>query len=415
MTDLLLRAGRLPDGRLVDLGVRGGEISDVSDTGSGPALEGDVTDLDGQLLVPPLGEPHAHLDKALTAERIPNPTGDLPGAVDAWEEAMTRGWFGHSDVVARASAALDRLILSGVTAVRTHVNVSERVGATGVRALREVAVAYRDLVDVQIVALATSPLTGPEGAGNRSALHEALAAGADLVGGAPQFDPRPDELIDYALDVARFNGVGIDLHMDETLDPAVLSLRYLARRVFETGFEGPVTASHCVSLSVQDESTRTEIARQVAEAGISVVALPHTNLFLQGRDHPRSMPRGLTAVGDLLDAGVVVAAGADNVEDPYNPVGRSDPLETAALMIMTTHRLPGDAFDLVSGSVRALLGLRPVRFEPGDPADFLVAPASSVRELIARAPATRHVYRGGRLVASSTGFGRIDGRSLADL
>ena len=41
----------------------------------------------------------------------------------------------------------------------------------------------------------------------------------------------------------------------------------------------------------------------VAEAGIGVVALPHTNLFLQGRGRS-PMPRGLTAVAALRAAGV---------------------------------------------------------------------------------------------------------------
>ena len=46
------------------------------------------------------------------------------------------------------------------------------------------------------------------------------------------------------------------------------------------------------------------------------------------------MPRGLTAVRALLDAGVVVAAGADNLQDPFNPLGRACPFETAALMVL---------------------------------------------------------------------------------
>ena len=43
-----------------------------------------------------------------------------------------------------------------------------------------------------------------------------------------------------------------------------------------------------------------------------------------------STPRGLTALRPLLDAGARVGAGADNVRDPFNPVGRSDALETAS-------------------------------------------------------------------------------------
>ena len=74
---------------------------------------------------------------------------------------------------------------------------------------------------------------------------------------------------------------------------------------------------------MQPPERQRAIAEAVAAAGIAVVALPATNLFLQGRDHQQAMPRGLTAVRALLEAGVVVAAGADNLQDPFNPLGRA--------------------------------------------------------------------------------------------
>ena len=52
-----------------------------------------------------------------------------------------------------------------------------------------------------------------------------------------------------------------------------------------------------------------------------------------------------------------MCAGADNLQDPFNPVGRGDPLETAALMVMVGHLLPGDAYRTVSDGVRQALGL----------------------------------------------------------
>ncbi len=122
------------------------------------------------------------------------------------------------------------------------------------------------------------------------------------------------------------------------------------------GFERPVTASHCVSLGMQEPRRQQEVAELVADAGIDVVALPHTNLFLQGRGRA-PMPRGLTAVAALRAAGVNVAAGADNLQDPFNPVGRACPFETAGLMVMTSHLSPGDAWDAVSANSAHLMRL----------------------------------------------------------
>ncbi|MFZ8999356.1 MAG: amidohydrolase family protein, partial [Ilumatobacteraceae bacterium] len=154
-------------------------------------------------------------------------------------------------------------------------------------------------------------------------------------------------------------------------------------------------------LGVQPVDVQEAVAAEVAAAGISIVPLPQTNLFLQGRDHPVSTPRGLTAIPALRAAGVLVAAGADNVQDPFNLVGRSDPLETAALLVMAGHVLPDDAYDMVSNAVRVAMRLAPVRFESGDPADFVAIDAPSVRGAIADAPADRVVFHRGRVVAES--------------
>jgi cytosine deaminase len=157
-----------------------------------------------------------------------------------------------------------------------------------------------------------------------------------------------------------------------------------------------------VSLSVQPIEVQRAVAREVAAAGISIIPLPQTNLFLQGWQHPVSMPRGITPIDVLREEGVLVGAGADNVQDPFNPVGRSDGLETAALLIMAAHQLPGAAYDLVSNDVRQVLGLPRVTFSPGEPADFVAIMAPSIRGAIADAPRDRMVYRRGRLVARTT-------------
>ena len=94
-----------------------------------------------------------------------------------------------------------------------------------------------------------------------------------------------------------------------------------------------------------------------------------------------------------------VAGGADNLQDPFNLVGRGDPLETAALMVMAGHLLPDEAYDAVSTTARDVLGLPPVRLEAGSPAELLAVKAGGVREAVAMAPADRVVIHRGRVVS----------------
>jgi cytosine deaminase len=290
------------------------------------------------------------------------------------------------------------MLSNGVTSIRTHADLTVANGMCSVEALVQVRERLRGLVDVQVCALAGWPSIGPEGADQRALIRDAIAGGVDLVGGCPHLEADPAAANENFLTMAGEAGLPLDLHTDETLDPSIVGLDDLAQRVIDTGFSHGVTASHCVSLGMQAEYRQREIADKVADAGISVVALPHTNLFLQGRQHQSKMPRALTAVRALRTAGVAVAAGADNLQDPFNPVGRADPLETAGLMIMATHLLPDEALASVSSVARVALGLAPLSIEPGARADLIALPARSVREAIAMGPQPRLVISAGRIV-----------------
>lgn len=393
---MLLRNATLPSGERADVRIEGGELITVAAAGALSPLAGEETlALDGYLLLPAPAEPHTHLDKALTADRVVNPTRDLHGAIAAWH--AYRADLQPDDIVERAEAAARLALAHGVTAIRTHVDVGRGIELRGIEALLRVRDRLRDLVDLQIVAL-TYPLTGREGVGNQARLREALAMGADVAGGAPRVDPDPAGHVEACLAIADELGRAVDLHADENLRDESDDLLHLVRAVCQ-GFPHPAVASHCVSLGIRDEQSQAAIAEQVAAAGVSVVTLPVANLYLQGRDRPVATPRGLTAIGAFCRAGVTVAAGGDNIQDPFVPVGRADPLVTAQYLVVAGHLAPDDAYRFVSDRARSVMGLPAVALEVGSPADLLAIASSSVREAIATATEQRIVIRRGRVVS----------------
>jgi cytosine deaminase len=149
------------------------------------------------------------------------------------------------------------------------------------------------------------------------------------------------------------------------------------------GFPYGATASHCVSLGVQPPEVAASVAERVAAARVAVVCNPQTNLFLQARGQRSAPVCGLTALRPLLEAGVTVAAGGDNLRDPFNSVGRADPLETASLLVAAGHLRPDEAYAAVSGGARAAMGLPEVQVAAGFPAELLAVQASSLGEAIA--------------------------------
>ena len=385
-------------GHFFDVTVTAEKISAINlstDSVDGVEHHPQIIDAKGGLLTTSLAEPHAHLDKAFLSERIANPTGDLMGAINAMES--NRHMLTIEDTITRAERAVRLMVSNGVTAIRTHADVTEWNSLDSIEALTEVRNRTRDIVEMQIVALLGWPLSGVLGQANLTLGKKAIQLGADILGGCPHLDSDPVGSNIALLQLATELGCPLDLHTDEHTDEKRISLEDLADRVIATRFKNEVTASHCVSLGMQNQNDQKRISEKVALANIGVITLPHTNLFLQGRDNAVAPPRGLTAVKALRTAGVRVAAGADNLQDPFNPVGTGDPLETASLLVLAAHQLPEDAFAAISNTAKSVMGLPETQLKIGDLANLMLTPAGSIREAIANRTSRQMVMSLGRL------------------
>jgi len=394
----MLSDATLADGSRVDVYLTGDRITDVVPPGRGrPGPCDMVHDLSSHLLLAAPAEPHAHLDKALTADVVPNDAGDLMSAVAAWQAHAAD--LDMEEIADRARRAALMGLANGATAVRTHVDLWPALGTRAVEALVAVREELADVLDLQVVPLPVMALAGPAHAASRRLLEEALDVGCDAVGGVPQLDHDVVGAIDVCVRLAATRRLPVDLHLDEHLDATALHLPDMARLVGSIGVAGTPVASHCVSLGLQPPEVQREVAAMVAAAGIGVVTLPVTNLSLLARGKHTAPPRGLTAVRALLDAGVVVAAGGDNLRDPFNPIGRADTLEAAATLVVAGHVSIEEAWRAVSESARAVMGLPVVKVAPGYPAELLAVRGSSLRDVVAGACADRLVFHRGRLVS----------------
>ncbi|MBT0768405.1 amidohydrolase family protein [Kineosporia sp. J2-2] len=391
-----LAGATLPDGRTVDVDIDDGMVTAVNPADAGrPTAVTDPhrLDLTGFLLLTAPAEPHSHLDKALSWDEIQPPMGDLGLAIDSWRahsRAMTT-----PGIAARATAALRMMLANGTTAVRTHVDLLPGPEPLrGVRALTGLREQVRHLLDLQIVALA-APDTPTD------VVHAALDLGVDLVGGAPHLAPDPLRDLDRLLAIARERGVGADLHTDENLT-ATPTLAHYARSVTDWPADRVRSAGHCVRQGTMTAAELAPTVEAVRAAGIGIISLPITNLYLQGWEHPVATPRGLTALRAFLDAGVPVAGGADNLRDPFNPVGRADALETASLLVTAGHLTLDEAYHAIADGSRAVLGLPPAGARVGAVADFLAVRGTSLGEVVAAGPAERRVIHRGVLVSRSS-------------
>ncbi|SHI06482.1 hydrolase [Streptomyces sp. 3214.6] len=374
---LLLCGARLTDGRTVDVRLGRGRIEAVGTAGSltvGPATGqspgGTRLDLGGYLLLPAPAEPHAHADTALTA--------DTDGPVS----------YAPLDVQRRATEAALLQLGHGATALRAHVRVGDVQGLGALAAVLQAGRSLRGLVELTAVAV-PRVLTGAAGADGLAMLHDAVKMGASVVGGCPDLDPDPTGYVEAVLEVAAEHGCPVDLHTDAA-DPA----RLARLAAMAGGLRPGVTLSPCGGLDRLAAETAGRAAGQLAAAGVTVVCLPQGGCG--------SAPhRGAAPVRLLRAAGVRVAAGSGALRDVSNPVGRGDPLEAAYLLASRHGLRPEDAYDAVSTSARAALGLPEVRVEAGFPADLLAVRGDRLAGVLSLAYSRIVIHRG-RVVARTS-------------
>jgi cytosine deaminase len=398
MFDLIIRQALTDQQAEVDIGIQNGRIAAIET--SLPADSGPEIQAAGRMVMRGYVDPHMHLDKAFLAQRAPNVSGTLDEAIQVAGRLKREAT--RTQIQNRALRTVQMALRNGVTAIRTHVDVDPIAGLDALKALLEIRETMKRQITIQIVAFPQEGLAGDENA--IRLLEQALNLGADVLGGIPARDPDPGHHLDTLFNLAKAYEVPLDLHVDESDDPADFTLPLVIERTLRTGMEGRVAVGHCCSLSAVSDDLAEKTMADLAAVGIAVITLPSTNLYLQGRGDRGNIRRGITRVKELVQAGVTVTAGSDNLRDPFNPFGNANPIETAWLLAHVAH-MGGltemeAIFAMVTKQAAAVMGLREWKIRLGDPANLVILDAGSPADaLISMA---RPAYRicGGTVVQS---------------
>ena len=361
----------------------------------GPALpEGGVSvDAAGAIVLPGLADLHTHIDKGHIWPRASNKDGSHLAAQLAVKADREANWNAE-DVYTRASFALRCAYAHGTVALRSHLDSLGAQLRTTWPVFQRLRAEWAGRIALQGVALVpldayATPFV--------EEMADAVAEAGGLLGGSGALQPDAPALIRRVFDLAADRNLDIDLHVDETGDPAAHTLRLIAQEAVRRGYEGRVTCGHCCSLAVQDPAEAAETIALVAAAGITVVSLPMVNLYLQGRRPGTPIWRGITLVHELRAAGVRVVVASDNTRDPFYGFGDLDLAEVFREAVRIGHLdLPvGDWAATVTSLPASVMGV-PYGLSPGQPADLIMFSARDYSELLSRPQADRLVLRAGR-------------------
>ena len=397
--DLILRGARLagmagetPD---VDIAVQDGRIAAIQ-----PGLVAEAAAelaLDGRLVSPGLIESHIHLDKSRILDRCA-PAPDR-GTDHMARVAAVKPGFTLEDVHARAGRTLEDCISHGTTHMRTHVEVDANVGLRGFEAIRRLADDYAWAIDLEICVFVQEGWTNaPEADANVVA---ALRQGTPVVGGAPGYDPDSAGQIRRIFELARDFDVDVDIHLDVGWSTDDMDIDLVCRATEDIGWGGRVAIGHGSKYSCLPPAELARLGRRLADAGITLVVLPATDLFTMGRHQSHSVMRGVADANALLAQGANCCLSTNNVLNPFTPFGDGSLIRMANLYANTVQR-GSDAelaqcFEMLTTSPARLLGREDHALAVGNPADLVVFEAASPEAAIRTvAPAIMGFKRGRR-------------------
>jgi cytosine/creatinine deaminase len=393
--DILIRNAGLRGStrQRADIGIKDGRIVAIAPHLGGAAAA--EIDARGNLVTESFVNPHLHLCKVWTLPMMEEAAlqayqGEGMGkALSSIELASKiKEKYAEDWIAENARRAVALAALHGNLHIRALADVDAKARLEGVKALLRVRDEFRGVVDLQVVAFAQDGIVREPGAADL--MREAMALGADVVGGIPWIELTDDDAaahIGICFDLARGFDKDVSMLLDDAGDPGLRTLEMMATEAIKRGWEGRALAHHCRAMSLYADPYLQRLARLLIKAGVAVVSDPHT-----GPLHAR--------VKELRAEGVRVCLGQDDISDAYYPFGRNNMLEVAFLaahlLWMMTRQEVAALYDMITVEPARALNLAGFGLSVGSPANMVVLDQPDEVEALRHHAAPAHVISHGK-------------------
>ncbi len=276
---------------------------------------------------------HAHFDKAylMNPERFLKCQASLQEKWTLYRELKKS--YTQEDLIERMSKCVDNLIEQGVVYMKTFVDADNVVGQKCIDAGLILKKKYSDRVKID---LAIQPLEGLENIESRRNFVEACKK-ADVIGGLPDRDSSHEVHIDLLFDMAKTLNKTVDIHVGQNNRPDEKETELVLDKIKEHNLKQKVNLVHCISLASQEENYIRQQAKRMLKNNVSVIVCPSAAISMK-QDNRCLAPihNSIAPVRILLEEGVDVKLGIDNIEDLFMPLVDGDLwFETRLLMEST--------------------------------------------------------------------------------
>jgi cytosine deaminase len=380
-----------------DVGIENGVVARMAPAQADPDSTASGT------LLPCLVDVHVHIDKTYVVDEVGAVNGDLFKAIALMGEHRAKRTA--ADTASRMQRAVHEAYSHGTRAMRTHLDWAETSFPQVLSLFEAVHRDWLGRVELQCVSLAPLDAFGNSEHGLGLArelcrVNTRAKSNTALLGAFVYRNSDMRAKLQRVFDLALAHDLHLDFHVDEGLDVDACGLQAIAELTLANDYHGKVTCGHACSLGVQPLAQAQATLKLCAEAGIFLVALPTTNLYLQGSWDTTPVERGITRLKEAAAHQVRACMGTDNVADGFYPYGSYDLLDSYALGVQAAHLSPADAWlASVTTAPASAMGLSwGGKIAVGCPADLVLLAARTPYELITPAGRLRRVMRAGRFL-----------------
>jgi cytosine deaminase len=270
---------------------------------------------------------HAHIDRAfiLDEDNFKLVDGSLKQKWAYPDEYKKQASV--DDIYANMVAVVEDMIKQGVQALGSFIDVDPIIEDKAIKAASRLRENYKSKIELKFINQTVKGVIDPEA----RKWFEIGAEFADIIGGLPEKDEgREAEHLDILFEAAKKNGnKPLHIHVDQLNLPDQKDTELLVQKTIEHDYTGKVVAIHCISVGAQTKAYRQELYKQLNSAGIIIVACPIgwiDNSWVAGLNEDVISPihNSVTPVKEMLNAGLTVALGTDNIRDIYKPFSDGD-------------------------------------------------------------------------------------------
>jgi cytosine deaminase len=384
-----------PAGELVALHVLDGRIAAIE-----PKLKAkaEITlGAGGNLVTESFVNPHLHLDKVFTLDRMDElalqsyQAAGMGKAMNAIELASrVKADYDESWILPNVRKALDLSSKNGNTHIRGFADVDSKAKLVGVKALIKAREEFKGRVDIQVVAFPQDGVAREPG--TEELIRQSMQLGADVVGGIPWIEfteADAQQHVDAMFAIAKEFDKRVSMLVDDAGDAGLRTLEMMALATIKHGWQGRALAHHARAMDLYPKPYLQKIIALLKQAQMYVVTDPQT-----GPLHAR--------VKELLEEGAFVCLGQDDISDAYYPYGQNNMLEVAFLashlLWMTSAAEMDVLYDMITTEAAKAIGLKDFEIKVGAPANLVILEVPNVREALRYHRPPVHVISHGALL-----------------